>query len=256
MRLADIKWLNITKKPMTLIYKINRSQRRRSIALKVTAGELYVLAPQHASTAAIAAVVEAKAAWVRKHLERQRVQLNRLAPREWQSGEQIRWLGMPLTIEVLRGTRKQVEQVGDRLRLTLTARSPAATTAYQLVRTWYQAQAQQWLDQFFKQWQVTQLMPIGWSVGDFSSKWGHCTRAGALRFSWKLWLAPAWVVHNVVIHELCHLREFNHSPAFWQLVARYSPNYREAEQWLRQHGMTVLNNKFLDYCEAAELTGK
>src|SRR5690606_20326848 len=153
MRLADIKWLNITKKPMTLIYKINRSQRRRSIALKVTAGGLYVLAAQHASTAAVAAVVEANAAWVREHLEGRRVQLNRLTPREWQSGEQIRWLGMPLTIEVLRGTRTQVEQVGDRLRLILTARSPAATTAYQLVRTWYQAQAQQWLDQFFKQWQ-------------------------------------------------------------------------------------------------------
>lgn len=245
------------KNPMSLIYKINRSPRRRHIALKVSGGELYVLAPADASNDTIAAVVQAKAAWARKHLESQQAQLRHLPLRQWQTGEQIRWLGQPLTLVIARGTRKRIERVGTKLQLTLAARSPLPTTAHQLVRGWYQAQAQQWLDDFFQHWQVAELTPRTWSVGDFSSKWGHCTRSGALRFSWKLWLAPSWVVRNVVIHELCHLQEFNHSAAFWQLVARYSADYQAAEQWLRQHGMTVLSNQYLDYCEVEEsFTGK
>ncbi|RZQ55490.1 hypothetical protein CWI82_08900 [Pseudidiomarina tainanensis] len=239
-----------TKKPMSLIYQINRSKKRRNLALKVARGNLEVQAPWHMSEAVIAQFVEQKQDWINKHLNRQRQQLDNLMPRKWRSGERLRWLGQPLKLKVSVATRKTIERYGNELFVTTTARSNSEREPKQTIVNWYKEQAMQWLDQFFSAWSTAhQLNPTSWSIGDFTSKWGHCTRKRELRFSWKLWLAPEWVVLNVVIHELCHLQEFNHSKAFWQLVAQHSPDYEAAEQWLRQHGVTVLNNQYLDFTD-------
>ncbi|PHR66227.1 MAG: hypothetical protein COA51_02600 [Idiomarina sp.] len=235
---------------MSLIYQINRSKKRRNLALKVAQGKLEVQAPWHMSEATIADFVQQKHEWISKHLNRQQQRLESLTPREWQSGERLRWLGQPLKLKVAVATRKTAERYGSELFVTTTARSNRDHEPKRTVIDWYKAEAIAWLDTFFESWPRThELNPAGWSVGDFTSKWGHCTRKRELRFTWKLWLAPEWVVRNVVIHELCHLREFNHSKAFWQLVASHSPDYEEAEQWLRQHGVTVLNNHYLDYSD-------
>src|SRR5690554_4646479 len=235
---------------MTPIYQINRSKRRRNLALKVARGELQVQAPWHMSEEEIHGFVKQKQSWINKHLVRQRQQLNALPIRKWQTGEQLRWLGQPLRLKVAVATRKSVERYGNELFVTQTARSNPALEPRLTITKWYKQQAQQWLDAFFTVWpEQYDLNPVAWSVGDFTSKWGHCTRRQELRFTWKLWLAPEWVVRNVVIHELCHLREFNHSSAFWQLVAEHSPDYEAAEAWLRQHGVTVLNADYLDFCD-------
>ncbi|WP_417690381.1 M48 family metallopeptidase [Pseudidiomarina sp.] len=236
---------------MSAIYPIQRSPRRRSIAIKVRDGEVLVQAPQKMPDRQVYAFVQAKQAWIERHLREQRAVLQQLNKRAWQSGERLRWLGEPLQLEVQQASRKSCERIVQNLVATVTPRSNPAKEPRDLVRKWYQQQAQQWLDDFFRAWpSAHELQPKSWSVGSFSSKWGHCNRRGELKFSWKLWLAPEWVVRNVVIHELCHLREFNHSSRFWRLVAGYSNDYQQAEQWLRQHGMTVLNEAYLDYNDA------
>jgi hypothetical protein len=74
------------------------------------------------------------------------------------------------------------------------------------------------------------------SVRDQRTRWGSCSRNGRLSFSWRLVLAPSPVLTYVVQHELCHLREFNHSQAFWQLVESIRPDWRDPARWLREHG--------------------
>jgi hypothetical protein len=74
------------------------------------------------------------------------------------------------------------------------------------------------------------------SVRDQRTRWGSCSQTGRLSFSWRLVLAPPPVLGYVALHELCHLREFNHSPAFWRLVESARPDWREATGWLRAHG--------------------
>jgi len=233
---------------MTSSYSINRSKRRRNLALKVQHGELVVQAPWHMSEQTIQQFVEQKREWVERHLSRQQQQLGRLQRRQWQTGERLRWLSEPLQLVVEHASRKQVTRQGAQLIATITPRSHGDREPRLSIVAWYKQQAQMWLDEFFAQWPEQHgLNPSGWSVGDFRSKWGHCTRKGELKFTWKLWIAPEWVVRNVVIHELCHLREFNHSRAFWQLVEQHSPDFQDAEVWLRKHGITVLNADYLDY---------
>jgi predicted metal-dependent hydrolase len=73
-------------------------------------------------------------------------------------------------------------------------------------------------------------------VRDPRARWGSCSRAGRLSFSWRLLLAPAAVLDDVVAHEVCHLVRPDHSPAFWQLMGRVAPGHRASRAWLREHG--------------------
>jgi hypothetical protein len=78
------------------------------------------------------------------------------------------------------------------------------------------------------------------TLRDQVSRWGSCSSKGALSFNWRLVLAPHDVLDYVVVHEICHLRELHHGPAFWRLVERRRPGYRESKQWLDDHGWEIL----------------
>lgn len=79
------------------------------------------------------------------------------------------------------------------------------------------------------------------AIRDTKSRWGSCSSLGNLNFSWRLILAPDYVLDYVVIHELCHLIEMNHSKAFWNNVAIIQPSYKISREWLKNHGQELLN---------------
>lgn len=78
--------------------------------------------------------------------------------------------------------------------------------------------------------------PRRFYVFDQKTKWGGCSRRGNLSFSWRLVLAPPEVLDYIVVHELAHLIEPNHSPAFWLLVASHCPDWAKWKEWLRVNG--------------------
>ncbi|KQP50322.1 SprT family zinc-dependent metalloprotease [Methylobacterium sp. Leaf108] len=77
------------------------------------------------------------------------------------------------------------------------------------------------------------------TVRDTRSRWGSCTAAGDLNFSWRLILAPPVVLDYLVAHEMAHLREMNHSSRFWALLNDLCPHVEEAEAWLKRHGTAL-----------------
>jgi len=74
------------------------------------------------------------------------------------------------------------------------------------------------------------------SVRDQSSRWGSCSTTGVLSYSWRLILAPAFVLEYLAVHEVAHLKEMNHSPRFWRLVLKLCPDASRAKVWLDVHG--------------------
>ena len=76
------------------------------------------------------------------------------------------------------------------------------------------------------------------------TRWGSCSHKGNLSFNWKLLMAPEPVIDYVIIHELAHLKEMNHTKRFWELVAEYCPRWREHKKWLKDHE-TELATKLL-----------
>lgn len=75
---------------------------------------------------------------------------------------------------------------------------------------------------------------------DTNSRWGSCAPDGTLAFSWRLVMAPDWVLDYVVAHEVAHLRELNHSPRFWAHLESLTPHREAAQDWLRENGPTLL----------------
>ncbi|PQO21868.1 M48 family peptidase [Rhodobacteraceae bacterium WD3A24] len=84
------------------------------------------------------------------------------------------------------------------------------------------------------------------TLRDTRSRWGSCTEDGRLMFSWRLAMAPPEVLDYVAAHEVAHLAEMNHSPAFWATVAQLMPDYAPRRTWLRRHGTALMRWRFED----------
>jgi predicted metal-dependent hydrolase len=84
------------------------------------------------------------------------------------------------------------------------------------------------------------VQPARIQIRDQRSRWGSCSTRGTLSFNWRLVLAPFEVLDYVVVHELCHLREPNHSRRFWKLVETRRPDWRSHRDWLHEHGPELL----------------
>ena len=78
------------------------------------------------------------------------------------------------------------------------------------------------------------------TVRDQKTRWGSCSQTGNLNFNFRLILAPPEVLDYVVVHELCHRRQMNHSAQFWQEVAQVLPDYRERKAWLTENGWRLM----------------
>lgn len=81
--------------------------------------------------------------------------------------------------------------------------------------------------------------PAGLRIGDPKSRWGSCSPQGVLTFSWRLVLAPPFVLDYLAAHEMAHLKEMNHGPRFWALVDRLYPRHLTARDWLNREGAAL-----------------
>jgi predicted metal-dependent hydrolase len=113
----------------------------------------------------------------------------------------------------------------------------AAAAAGAAIERWYRRECRRRL-QVVAELEAARIGVGYQSIGvrDQRTRWGSCSRGGRLSFSWRLVLAPPEILAYVVVHELCHLREFNHSPSFWRLVESVRPDWRQQAAWLRLHG--------------------
>ncbi len=84
------------------------------------------------------------------------------------------------------------------------------------------------------------------TLRDTRSRWGSCSSRGALMYSWRLIMAPPEVLSYVAAHEVAHLKELNHSPAFWQLVSQIYGDYQEQTTWLRSNGAGLHKYRFTE----------
>jgi predicted metal-dependent hydrolase len=112
-----------------------------------------------------------------------------------------------------------------------------ATAAAAAIERWYRRESHRRLQEAAEP-EAARLGVRYQSIGvrDQRTRWGSCSRVGRLSFSWRLVLAPSDILAYVVLHELCHLREFNHSRSFWRLLESVRPDWREQAAWLRLHG--------------------
>ena len=102
---------------------------------------------------------------------------------------------------------------------------------------WFKEHAQQRLrEKSLRYAKIVGVTPSSVDIKAFKSRCGSCSTGGRIQFNWKIIIAPNRVVDYVVVHELCHLRQHDHSPKFWQCVERVFPDHQECREWLKVNG--------------------
>lgn len=175
-----------------------------------------------------------KQEWVLHHLQ----QVKPVSPAaQLRDGSTMYYRGQPLRLRVHRDVGETPHATIEDGQLHLNLPPNHGQTIRQTLREWLQADAATTLHNDVRQEaQRMGLMKYGRvTIRDQKTKWGSCSKQGNLSFNWRLILFPEEVRRYIVIHELCHLRQFDHSPKFWSLVERFDPNYTTSIAWLKEH---------------------
>ncbi|HEV8035929.1 SprT family zinc-dependent metalloprotease [Yoonia sp.] len=204
---------------------LRRSVRAKRLSLRVSRldGRVTLTLPRFAPEREGIAFLRAKEPWLRGHLADMRpamvAQVGQSVP--------VRGVAMPIVVSAA----KRARILEDRIEVTTSASAAAQTKA--LLRHAARDALAQASDRYAQQVgkPYTRL-----SIRDTRSRWGSCSSTGALMYSWRLIMAPPAVLDYVAAHEVAHLVEMNHRPAFWSVVAQLCPDYDRHRQWLREEG--------------------
>jgi hypothetical protein len=232
-------------------YELRRA-RRRSIGFCIGAEGLTVSAPRWVGLAEVEAALREKAAWILRKLQEQRERGRRVAAArvDWREGTSLPFLGQNLTLvldpratgAVLHGADEAAaDPPGLRLHLGL----PQGADPGQIrdtVQSWLQRQARR----VFEERCALYAPRLGvrmkrLSLSSAATRWGSASADGSIRLNWRLVHFGLPVIDYVVTHELAHLREMNHSPAFWDVVRQALPDFEAARGALRSEVLPVLD---------------
>lgn len=216
--------------PCTVRWKRSARARRVSLRIDHRAAEVVVTLPPRAGRRAGLQLLQTHAGWVTQRLAA-------LAPeRRLVAGAEVPVGGVPHVIRHLPGARGgawiesgAIHVTGDPAFLPRRVTDCLKAEARRRLAAAALAHAAR-----------LGVQPRAVRVKDTTSRWGSCAPDRTLAFSWRLVMAPPFVLDYVVAHEVAHLREMNHSERFWRHVAELTPHREAAQRWLRQHGPSLL----------------
>jgi predicted metal-dependent hydrolase len=215
----------------TIMVSFRRNALCKRMVLRLTSdgAGVRVTVPPRASAAEAIRFVESSKPWIAKTL------MSRAPVVAFKHGQKFQFRGIALTIEATGGRRGLVHQIGDRI---IVPGDEAHVTRRLL--DWLKLQAKSELSLVSKAYATA--MSVNYrklTVRDQNTRWGSCSAAGDLSYSWRLILAPEFVLDYVAAHEVAHLKEMNHGPKFWRLVITHCKRAKEARDWLRLHGRNL-----------------
>jgi predicted metal-dependent hydrolase len=222
-----------------------RRARRRSIGFVVGTEGLSVSAPRWVAVAEVEQALQAKAGWILRKLHEQQERARRLQAAKvvWQDGTSLPFLGE--TVILLLDARVTGAQLNSDAQAVLHLGLPQAASQDQireLVQTWLQRQARRVFEErcaHFAPQLGVRIKRL--SLSSAATRWGSASADGSVRLNWRLIHFGLPVIDYVVTHELAHLREMNHSPAFWEVVRSVLPDFERSRSALRSEVLPSLD---------------
>ena len=218
-----------------LEYQTVWSPKRKKLTITVERDRTIIVhAPQGISEEEVRRVVDAKRQWILTKLRHPQKYQDRLHPpgKEVVNGESAPYLGTDYRIEVTETASGEIE-------FSHIFMVPAAHQAKrrEVLRDWYIAQAREKIlprvDQHARELGVRFTAA---KIVDNRYRWGSCTVKDNVNFNWRLIKAPMFVIDYVIVHELAHLIEANHTPRFWNIVRAKIADLDKAKTWLKENG--------------------
>jgi predicted metal-dependent hydrolase len=216
-------------------YQVQRRTQNRYLRLRITAkAEVIVSAPPRIPDSVISRFVADNAAWIFKHQSKIKAKL------ELRDETTIMVFGKsyPRLIHHDQFHTPAVYIQEGQLHVHPVTNSEASVE--RTLNTFFKTTAQKYIIPRTKQ--LSEVMEISYTsltLREQKTRWGSCSSSGALNFNWRLVQYPPPVIDYVIIHELAHRREMNHSSRFWAIVAKYDPEYQTHRRWLKKYGSTV-----------------
>jgi len=219
---------------MVEINKLVRSKRKTLSLIVETDGTLTARAPLRMKETDIRRFIEEKKDWIKQ--KQAKALKEAVTPHQFVDGERFLYLGKEFTLRIV-PDGKPALFMGRVFNLTRSAQ-PRAKSVFE---AWYKKQARKVLSErveFFAH-------KYGFNVGKVRissarTRWGSYSSKGTLSFTWRLVMAPPEIVDYVVVHELCHSKELNHSKAFWARVGMILPDYEQRRKWLKDNGRLLV----------------
>lgn len=226
--------------------RLPRSGTSNKVLIKVLPDcRVQVSAPDTASDEAVLQATRQRARWIYQQLRDFRSRLEHVRPRQFVSGESHYYLGKQYVLKVLEApaARPSVKLLRGKIEVTVRARSPEQIQ--QLLTAWYKARAKE----VFTRRLLAMLEQTLWvsttpplRILTMQTQWGSCSPAGRLTLNPHLVKAPRECIDYVILHELCHLAEHNHSERFYRLMSQVMPQWEKTKARLDEMANRIMSN--------------
>lgn len=222
-----------------------RGVRNINLRLDFSANSVKISAPYYVSDRQIMKFVEEKSDWIKKHFAKHFHKRKTHRQPQFASGDKFLLQGQEYDLVVRRKVSKRTQVVLKPLHIEIAiheklTEKEARETVKKALINFYKKIAnlvvKERTEHFGK---LYGFRYNNITIKTLKSRWGSCSREKNLNFNWRLIMTPTPVLDYVVVHEVCHLKQMNHSPRFWDLVEVQCPKHKQFKKWLREHGQLL-----------------
>jgi predicted metal-dependent hydrolase len=217
-------------------YTLKRSAQARYVRFEIKQSSgLVVVIPKSYNQRRLSELLRKKSSWITRQMARYQDDGPDVPSKKLEIGDTVLFLGRELTLAA-DGPGDRYRQIRREQDTLIIPRVFQDARMMEALREWFRSEAtaiiQRKADEFSNR---SGLHFKKLSIREQRTRWGSCSRKGTLSFNWKLIMAPESVLDYVVIHEVAHLKEMNHSGKFWKLVASYCPDWKVHREWLKRN---------------------
>ena len=217
--------------------RVERTNRKRTISLQVKNNKLIIKTPRSVSKKTLDDLIRRKQHWIKQKAILNFEEQN-LKNREFIDDEKFYFRGNKYRLSLILGRKETVKIEGGLLRVSyVDDKSRGRSTIKRLLEEWYIKESTKILKARTEELaQQMRVQPYGITVKNYKSKWGSCTANNKISYNWRIIMAPDHIIDYLIVHELSHIIEPNHSKNFWYQVGNYCKDFQKKRKWLRENG--------------------
>jgi len=221
-----------------IIIDIKRSIKLKSISINVDKKNVNINVPLFLSQKSIEQLIYKKLSWIKKQLLIQtKTQL--FVRKEYVNNEVFLYLGRNYKLKILINKKYSVN-IEDNCLVINVKNKLNISKIKKITKEWFHERSCVYLKKqtyYFAKKNDLNINSI--KVKEYKARWGSCSNNGDISFNWRLIMAPPKIIEYVIIHELMHLKEYNHSKKYWEYVKFLYPDIKDAKEWLMYNGQTL-----------------
>lgn len=221
-----------------IIINIKRVLKLRSISIKIYKKNVNIDAPFFLTKNLIDQLIYKKINWIKKQLviQEKKFLINK---KKYVDGDYFFYLGKKYKLKIII-SKKNCANIQDSY-LIVNIRNISNTLQIKKnIEKWFREKSLNYFEEqtyYFAKKNNLNVNAI--KVREYKARWGSCSTNGDISFNWKLIMAPPWIIQYVIIHELIHIKEHNHSTKYWEHVRSIYPNIKDAKEWLMYNGQNL-----------------